>query len=135
MELNEFEGRHTGSLPCQDIFAKVLRELVRAVDGARGAIFLDGEGEAVQWYSVSDSERLRLRAAYLAVVVQSYRASSAKLSLGKALSLVVQYQAAQFVIEEIDGGYFLVLELGPSANLAQCAGRLAPAVATLRREI
>jgi predicted regulator of Ras-like GTPase activity (Roadblock/LC7/MglB family) len=135
MELNGFDGHHSRGFPCQDVFAKVLRDLVRAVDGAQGAIFLDGEGEAVQWYTISDSDRLRLRAAYLAVVVQSYRASSAKLGFGKSLSLIVQYQTAQFVIEGIDDVYFLVLELGPSANLAQCAGRLAPAIATLRSEI
>ena len=116
-------------------FSQLLSDLVRAVDGARGAVFLADDGEAVEWYPAGESDRLRLRAAYLAVVVQSCRGSISRLDLGGIKKLIVQYQSAQFVIEEIEGSYFLVLELGPSANLAQCAGSLVPAVANLRREI
>jgi predicted regulator of Ras-like GTPase activity (Roadblock/LC7/MglB family) len=117
-------------------FVEMLGDLVRAIEGARGAIFLDADGEAVQWYPADESDRLRLRAAYLAVVVRSFRTSIARLELGGMSHLVIQYQKSQFVIEEIEeGGYFLVLELSSSANLAQCASRLVPAVATFRREI
>lgn len=117
-------------------FVELLSDLVSAVDGATGAIFLDEDGEAVQWYPPDESELLRLKAAYLAVVVQSFRTSTARLGLGRMARMAVQYQGAQFAIAEIEeGGYFLVLELRPSANLAQCSGRLASAVAGLQQEI
>jgi predicted regulator of Ras-like GTPase activity (Roadblock/LC7/MglB family) len=116
-------------------FLDILVDLVQSVEGASGAIFLDGDGEAVQWYPPLDADRLRLRAAYLAVVVKAFRLSSEKLRLGAIRALVVQYEGAQFVIEEIEGGYFLVLEMSPSANIAQGIGRIAPTVSSLRREI
>jgi predicted regulator of Ras-like GTPase activity (Roadblock/LC7/MglB family) len=116
-------------------FETLLRTLVDQVEGADGAIFLDSDGEAVQWYARGDGDLLRLRAAYLAVSQQSCRASSARLGLGHILYLVVEYDGAWFVIEELHGGYFFILQLAPGANLAQALDCLGPAVVALREEI
>jgi predicted regulator of Ras-like GTPase activity (Roadblock/LC7/MglB family) len=112
-----------------------LKEVVLAVDGATGAIFLDNGGEAVQWYCRADSDRLRLRGAYLAVLVQTCRSSCARLNLGSMSQTVLEYEGASLITEEIDGSYFIVLELSSSANLAKAMIRLGTATASLRREI
>ncbi|HEU4388033.1 MAG TPA: hypothetical protein VFV34_09570 [Blastocatellia bacterium] len=117
------------------MFEATLKKLVVDTDGADGAIFLDAEGEAVQWYARTDADLLRLRAAYLAVALQSCRMSVTRLGLGRIFHLVIEYRSAWYVIQELTRDYFLVLQMDPSANLAQALERIEPIVADLRREI
>lgn len=115
-------------------FKAVLRELVSAVEGAEGAIFLDAEGEAVQWHARGDVERLRLRAAYVAVVLQAARASVGKLDLPNIQHLVVEYEGAKFVVSELGRDYMLILELNKSSNMGEALYRIQPAITRLRAE-
>ncbi|HYP29335.1 MAG TPA: roadblock/LC7 domain-containing protein [Blastocatellia bacterium] len=116
-------------------FASLLKELVSSVEGAEGAIFLDSDGEAVQWFTTTSGERLCLRAAYVSVMLRACRDSAARLKAGNISSLILEYDGARFVVEELDRGYLLLLELRPSANIGQAIHRIQPAVASLRREI
>jgi predicted regulator of Ras-like GTPase activity (Roadblock/LC7/MglB family) len=116
-------------------FEVILQELVSSVEGATGAILLDADGEAVRWYTLGSSERLRLRAAYIAVAVQSCRTSSARLRIGPINHLIIQYDGASFLVKELEEGYFFALELNSSANLGQALNRIQPAVASLRQEM
>lgn len=116
-------------------FETLLKALVKQVEGADGAIFLDSEGEAVQWYATGDCDLLRLRAAYLTAPLQFCRKSAERLGLGQIAHLVVEYQGAWLVIQEVEGGYFFVLQLASRANLAQALGSIEPIVAAIRDEI
>lgn len=110
-------------------------KLVSAVKGAEGAIILDEEGEAVQWISRSNEERLRLRAAYLAVVLRASSVLRRQIGLGPMRGLVLCYEGASFVIEELDRGYYVILELGPAANIGEARYRMEDIAARLRDEI
>ena len=112
----------------------VLKELVSTVDAASGAILLEADGEAVQWYS-RDSERLRLRAAYIAVVLKSYRASAVAAKLKRLNYLILAYDRASFIAQEIDDDCLLLLELQPGANVSEALFRIKPAIEKLRSEI
>jgi len=112
-------------------FRAILSDLVSSVEGAEGAIFLDAEGEAVQWYAKGDSERLRLRAAYIAATVRSFRTLATGLNLGHTLYLMIDYEGARLLVREVESGYFIMLELGASANIGQALYRIQPAVARL----
>jgi predicted regulator of Ras-like GTPase activity (Roadblock/LC7/MglB family) len=113
----------------------LLKDLVSAVEGATGAILLENEGEAVRSYARDTGERLRLRGAYVALVLKSCRATAVRGNLGTLICLVVQYAGSSFVVHEIDRDCFLMLELSPSANIGQALFRLKPAVESLRAEI
>lgn len=113
----------------------VLYKLVSGVDGATGAIVLAADGEAVAWHSSTDSERLRLRGAYVAVAVQSYRESKATSKLGTAKTLVLEYEGGSLVAEEIDNDCFVVIELSSSSNIGESMFRLDRTVIELRGEI
>lgn len=112
----------------------LLKELVSKVNGATGAIILEADGEAVQLCAPASSERLRLRGAYIAVVLRSCRAAAARSSLAGLSSLVLGYDGANFVAQEIDRDCFVVLELEASANIGEAMFRLEPAVEKLREE-
>lgn len=113
----------------------LLAKLVSDVDGATGAIILAADGEAVLWHTSRDSERLRLRGAYVAVAVQSYRESPARRKLGAAKTLVLEYEGSSLVAEEIDNDCFVVIELAASSNIGEAMFRLGHTVAKLRHEI
>ena len=116
-------------------FQAILKDLVSSVDGAEGAIFLDIDGEAVQWYAKGDAERLKLRAAYTAVIVQSCQAVSKNTDLGRMLHLIIEYEGARLLVGEVENGYFVVLELSTTANLGQALYRMQPAIARLRHAV
>ena len=113
----------------------LLSKLVSDVDGATGAIVLAADGEAVLWHTKLDAERLRLRGAYVAVAVQSYRESPACKTLGALRTLVLEYEGSSFVAEEIDNDCFVVIELAASANIGEAMFRLGPASLRLCREL
>ena len=116
-------------------FKPVLEELVSSVEGAEGAIFLEVDGEAVEWYAPDNGDRLRLRAAYIAVVLQASRALAGHLSIGTTRKMLLSYEGAKFIIEELGSGYFLALEVSVSTNVAQARYRMEPAAASLRADI
>jgi predicted regulator of Ras-like GTPase activity (Roadblock/LC7/MglB family) len=116
-------------------FESILRELVSHVEGAQGAILVEGDGEAVQWHSEGDAELLRLRAAYLSVLVRATRAGLSRLGLGNRVRLTIEYEGAWFLTEDLEHGYFVVLELSPASNLGQAINRVIPAASRLCYEM
>jgi predicted regulator of Ras-like GTPase activity (Roadblock/LC7/MglB family) len=116
-------------------FQTLLDELVSKLECVNAAIVLEADGEAVQWHAPDDGERLRLKGAYIAVIMQSLRASAAKLGLGGFNCFVLEYDGATLVIEELDNSYFVMLELGPTANISEAIYRIQPTVAGLRRAL
>ena len=114
-------------------FKAMLKELISSVEGATGAIVLEADGEAVQWQAAGDGEQLRLRAAYIAVAIRLARASADCLKLGNAGCAVFEYDGASFIIEELEHGYFLALELEAWANISEAIHQIQPAVQDLRR--
>ena len=118
-------------------FQRLLKQLVDSVEGASGAILLESAGEAVQWHAVDEShaERLRLRSAYVAVVLQNSRALAARNAAGEAAHLVLQYDGASFIAQAVEQDYFIVVELYSSANIGQALHRLQPMIARLRRQL
>jgi predicted regulator of Ras-like GTPase activity (Roadblock/LC7/MglB family) len=116
-------------------FKDLLKELVASVQGASGAILLEADGEAVQWHADAEVERLRLRAAYIALVLKGCRASTSLAKLGDTGCVILQYDGANFLGQQVERDYFLVLELDASANLGQAIHRIRPAAAIIRREL
>ncbi|HKY03354.1 MAG TPA: roadblock/LC7 domain-containing protein [Blastocatellia bacterium] len=116
-------------------FRALLEELVTTIDGAEGAILIESDGEGVQWFARGDEGRLKLRAAYAAVVMRNAGEASARLHLGQLARLVLEYEGARLVVEQIEKGYCVVVDLDPSANTAEAIHKLEPVAAVLRREI
>ena len=116
-------------------FKALLKELVASVQGASGAMLLEADGEAVQWYTETEVERLRLRGAYIAMVLRGGSAATARANLGDTGCTILQYDGASFLGQQVERDYFLVLELDSSANMGQAIHRIQPAVASIRREL
>ena len=113
----------------------LLDELVECVEGATGAIIVAVDGEAIGWSASEESERLRLRSAYVAVVMQAFRAASGRAGLGHLKRLVVEYQGATLIAQEIDLDCSVILELKFGAGVSRAIYRMQNAVVRLREEI
>ena len=116
-------------------FKALLKELVASVQGASGAMLLEADGEAVQWYTETQVERLRLRGAYIAMVLRGASRATAHANLGDTGCTILQYDGASFLGQQVERDYFLVLELDSSANMGQAIHRIQPVVASIRREL
>jgi predicted regulator of Ras-like GTPase activity (Roadblock/LC7/MglB family) len=127
------------SLLCAEVrvpFRELLKQLVAGIEGASGAVLLESAGEAVQWHAADERqvERLRLRSAYVAVVLQNSRVIAARTAAGETAHLVLQYDGVSFIAQAVEHDYFVVIELRPSANIGQALYRLQPMIASLRRQ-
>jgi predicted regulator of Ras-like GTPase activity (Roadblock/LC7/MglB family) len=118
-------------------FRDLLKQLVDRIEGASGAILIESAGEAVQWHIVDEKqeERLRLRSAYVAVVLQNSRALAKRIEAGQAAYIVLQYDGASFVAQIVERDYFVVVELRPSANIGQAVFYMQPIVEGLRQRL
>lgn len=108
--------------------------MVSNIEGATGAILLEADGEAVQWYP-PDAERLRLRGAYVAVALKSYRTTAVRAKLGGLSCFILTYEGAGFVAQEINRDCIVILELNPNANIGEAVYGIKPSVEKLRFEI
>lgn len=95
----------------------VLNDLVAAVPGARGAMFLDHEGEAVV---VTDSDLpaydLQVIGAYSGIFLSNARRVSDELNLGHTQRLKIECRDSHLFITGLNDGYYLVLVLSDRAN-------------------
>jgi predicted regulator of Ras-like GTPase activity (Roadblock/LC7/MglB family) len=105
-------------------FAVLLEQLVSSIKGATGALILESDGEAVQWHCSTGSELLRLRSAYLVNVLESCRAATTRLKLGKLGHITINYDGARFVAREVNPGYYLLIQLEANTNIASAVYRL-----------
>lgn len=106
------------------MFSRILRQLVESVPGARGAIFCDEEGEAVETFGISgekarnareiDDFDLKVAGAQLAEPLDVARAMAAEL-LGRPLELCIRGKNETLLLHTLPDGYYLVLCLSPRA--------------------
>jgi hypothetical protein len=68
-------------------------------------------------------------------VLKGCRASADRLMIEGIGTLVLEYDGASFIVQELSPGYFILLELDSSANIGQAIYRIQPVIAHLRREI
>jgi predicted regulator of Ras-like GTPase activity (Roadblock/LC7/MglB family) len=116
-------------------FTAILKELVEQIDGAEGAILLEADGEAVQWFSKSNSEQLKLRAAYVALTTQSCREITRNLSLASKDATLIVYQGASFLVNDIESGYMVILEMNSSANIGKALYKIKSTTVKLQQNL
>ena len=127
--------RLTDGKAIQVLIDSLLNELVSSVDGATGAIIVAVDGEAIQWGASAQTDRLRLRSAYVAVVMQAFRGAAARAGLGHPRYLVVEYDGATIIAQEIGDDCSVVLELKSNVSVGRTLNQMETVVAKLRQEI
>lgn len=116
-------------------FTAILKELVETIDGAEGAIVLEADGEAVQWFSKGNVEQLRLRAAYIALTAQSCRDITRQLNLLNQDATLIAYEGASFLIRHLESDYMVILEMTPTANIGKALYKIKSTSTKLQKEL
>ena len=114
-------------------FTVALREVVANVPGARGAVFLDGEGEAVDEFAEVPTTEIRILGAHLGILVAIIKEQAG--TLGEPRELVIEAERATLLVMVLDDRYLVALEAGPDAQLGVMRRELSRAAETLRREM
>jgi len=116
-------------------FTKLLSEMVRAVEGGQGAIFMDGDCEYVQYYGHIDSFQHKLLGAYQGILLAMIRRAIEKLKCSGLDKIVTEYEHARFVTKILKREYFLVLVMKVEANLGQALQEIDRTAEILNQEI
>jgi predicted regulator of Ras-like GTPase activity (Roadblock/LC7/MglB family) len=117
-------------------FDKLLEHLVETIDGARGAVFLDRDGEVVQHYlSHRGISELELIGAYHGITLSSCRKFSDEVEMGNIDFMICQYKDATCMLKTLNAGYFVLLALAPQGNIGQAMFALREIAAELNLEM
>jgi predicted regulator of Ras-like GTPase activity (Roadblock/LC7/MglB family) len=115
-------------------FTEMLRGAVDRVPGARGAVFLDVEGEAVDEFTESSRTGIQLVGAHLGVVLMLARERLAT-RLGEPREVLIEAQHAIILVLSIDDRYLAVLEADADSSVGLMRRELGRAVRALQEEM
>ncbi len=111
-------------------FSDALRAVVAAAPGARAAVFLDLEGEAIDQFVARGTVDVRLVGAHLGVIVSLARDRAA--AFGRTEEVVVEAARGTLVALAVDERYLVALEAAPDAPLGLLRRELYRTRAALR---
>jgi predicted regulator of Ras-like GTPase activity (Roadblock/LC7/MglB family) len=116
------------------LIQQILDELLASVPGARAAIFLDGEGEAVS-QSGSYVADVKLLGAWKEIHLDHIREITERLGLGSVNAVLFSLDEGNELLVPVTADYCLVLFLSAFANIQDAMAGLRITVNKLRKDI
>ena len=117
-------------------FNYLLTNLLVDVPGAVGAIFLDDEGEAVDWVTHHDDPYdLKVEGAYHSIFKRQLDDFATLSNNGAVQSYMVQSARLVALTQTLPEGYYVVLVLDRSSPRAQAMYHLRKAASVIAREL
>jgi predicted regulator of Ras-like GTPase activity (Roadblock/LC7/MglB family) len=117
-------------------FQYLLTNLLVDVPGAQGAIFLDGEGEAVEYVTRKATPyELKLEGAYHGIFLRRAARLAAFSAAGELERLAISGTTMRVASRALVGGYYLVLVMEPGTSLALASAAMDHTAEALNREI
>jgi hypothetical protein len=99
---------------------------VSATPGATAALMLDATGERVAEAGALD-ERQRLVAIYQGIMLAGARRALRRLPAGEIEYVLTRYEEQTLILRPLRDGYYVVMTLGPGADVARGIRRSATA--------
>ncbi len=93
-------------------FTEILRRLWRAYDGIVAAVFVDSEGESIDYCSSIDPFEAKIAAATFMSIMQESILVSENLALGTGVVLTIRCEQREFFIQRVSPDYLLVVVAG-----------------------
>ena len=114
-------------------FTPILRRLLYREDGVLAAVFVDGEGECVDYCSALPPFDAKVNAAHLLIVMTELSATLLDRA-GQSWMLEVQASERDLIIRRVDDDYLLVLVTKPRVMNQRVVSAIEKAVVQLRQE-
>ena len=112
----------------------ILRDLIASVNGARAAIFLDGEGEAVSHAGETNMD-LKLLGAWKEIHLDHIKEIANRLGLGNVSAVLFSQEDGNALIAPITGDYCLLLFLSSLSDVKDAIEKLKKALTLLKKDI
>ena len=116
-------------------FAEILSDVVHAVPGARGAVFVDWEGEMVDQVAATSDDDLKLLGAHWAIAYYQTRTALDRHAAGMAEEILLRFERQQVLIRRVTDEYLVVMALGHQADLGHARNLLHLAGLRLREQM
>jgi predicted regulator of Ras-like GTPase activity (Roadblock/LC7/MglB family) len=116
-------------------FADILTDLVHAVPGALGAVFVDWEGEMVEQVAGTSGEDLKLLGAHWAIAYYQTKTALDNQGLGPADEVLLRFERQQILVRRVTDEYLVIMAIGPDASLGRTRHLLQLAGQRLRSEM
>jgi predicted regulator of Ras-like GTPase activity (Roadblock/LC7/MglB family) len=117
-------------------FNYLLTNLLVDVPQAVGAIFVDPEGEAVEWVTRhNDPFDLKVEGAYHSIFMRKLEQLTTSVNAGPIDSFVIEGGRLVTLTQALPGGYYVVLVVNRSGSRAHALHRLRRAAEVFAKEI
>ncbi len=118
------------------LFNYLLTNLLVDVPQAVGAIFVDPEGEAVEWVTRhNDPFDLKVEGAYHSIFMRQLEDVTTSIRAGTIESLVLEGSRLVTLTQALPGGYYVVLVVDRYGSRAHALHRLRRAAEVIAKEI
>ncbi|MDH3975109.1 MAG: roadblock/LC7 domain-containing protein [Deltaproteobacteria bacterium] len=103
-------------------FKAIMRNLVETIPGARGAIFVDWEGEAVDQYSLDeDVYQLKVMGAYKGVILKLINEAQKTVGSTDINTVTVKMNKYSIVLSPVKEGYYVALVVQSDTIMSRAA--------------
>jgi len=117
-------------------FSYLLTNLLVDVPRSVGAIFVDPEGEAVEWVtSHGDPFDLKVEGAYHSIFMRQLEKITSNAHVGSIHSFVLESSELVTLTQALPDGYYVVLVVDRNCSRAQALHRLRRAAEVIAKEI
>ena len=116
-------------------FTPILRRLWSSAPAVLAAVFVDMEGECIDYVSSLDPFEAKVNAAHALVLMEALRDARAKLGLKEPIALAITGEHRELWARRVSEEYLLVLVLLPGAEYAQVRSVLSSAGREFRDEV
>ena len=118
----------------KSVFSQILIKELQPLEGLISAVFIDWEGEAVDYFSKIGDESL-IHSAHWGIIYNLTNMRWKQFHLGSPKEIIIQCETEQVIVRYVSEGYLLVLLLSPSAALGQAQLLMTHAVSSLLAEM
>jgi len=115
-------------------FKSLLNRLLEDIPGAKGAIIIDWEGEAVDHVARMEAYDIKVFGAHQGIILQMLRGAMQRVDCGNLEEVLIRTGENKTLIAPLTVDYFLVLTLGPQSIVTRAAFKMRRCVRELRPE-
>lgn len=117
------------------MFKEILKEAVKGLPGAVGAVFVDWEGESVDWFFPGSDYDIRLLGAHQGILLNLVNEAVRSAGQGSVRAMISCSTEAKVLVHPLKDGYFLVTLLERGANSGRAMQELRRTAKILAEEI
>jgi predicted regulator of Ras-like GTPase activity (Roadblock/LC7/MglB family) len=117
------------------VFAQILESMVKEIPGAKGAVFVDWEGEAVDEYCHGSATEIRLGGAHSGILYYQCVAAFEKLGLDPPTEVVLRFERESILISRVTKEYLVIIVLERETPAARARWLVQRAARRLQEEM